>query len=339
MKIVENLLELIGNTPLIRLKKIAGMENADILAKCEFMNPSGSIKDRMALRIIEDAERKGVLKPNSIIVDSTTGNTGIALSFVGGAKGYKVKLMMPKVTEPGYATTERIKIIKTYGGEVMETPTDLLAVFNLKGGAGGIWELGGRKKCYEMEKSDPRIFWARQMANEANVAAHREKTGKEILEQTDGKINAWVASIGTGGTLLGVAQALKEKVPDLEVIGVEPQNTPLTDWIKNGEIRKFLVSKNLPEDVIDNMVEGIIQTILKKDILNDVIRVNDDEARNMANRLAKEEGLFVGISSGANVHAALQAAKRLGKGKTVVTVLVDRRDRYLSEFPDEHYVT
>lgn len=339
MKITENILELIGNTPLIRLRKIAGGAGADILAKCEYMNPSGSIKDRMALHIIEAAEEKGVLKPNSIIVDSTTGNTGIALSLVGGAKGYKVKLMMPKVTEPGYATAERIKIIKTFGGEVMETPSDLLAVFKLKGGAGGIWELGGRKKCYEMEKSDPNVFWARQMSNPSNIAAHREGTGREILEQSDGKVDAWVASIGTGGTLLGVAEALRQAKPDVEVIGVEPENTPLIDWIRNGEIRRFLLSKNLPEDVIDNMVEGIIQTALKKGILNEVISVNDYDARSMANKLAREEGLFVGMSSGANVHAALQVAKRLGKGKNVVTVLVDRRDRYLSEFPEEHYVT
>lgn len=339
MKITESVLDIIGNTPLIRLKKVTKGIEAEVLAKCEHMNPSGSIKDRIALKMIEQAEKNGTLKPDSIIVDSTTGNTGIALSFVGIVKGYRVKMLMPKVFGAGYSPQERIKIIKCYGGEIMQIPPTLQAVVTTKGGAGGVWELGGRKKCYEMEKSDSRVWWARQLSNPFNAGAHKETTGKEILEQTDGKVDAWVASIGTGGTLLGVAEALKEKIPAVKVVGVEPDTTPFTDWIKSGSIEKFLESKKIQKDVIIEITRGLINTMLEKGIVDDIIRVSDEDAREMANRLAKEEGLFVGMSSGANVFAGLEVAKKLGKGKTVVTVLVDSRDRYLGEFPEERYVT
>lgn len=335
MKIVNSVLELIGNTPLIKLNKIGKSVNANLLAKCEFMNPSGSIKDRIALWMIENAEKEGKLKPGSTIIESSTGNTGIALSLVGSVKGYNVKIFIPEEWgAKGYRAEERIKIMKCFGAEVIKVQPKLKAILKTaEGASGGVLELTGRKICYEMELKDPKVWWARQLSNIYNVIAHKETTGKEILEQTDGKVDAWVASIGTGGTLLGVAEALKEKIPNVKIIGVEPETTPLIEWIKSGEMEKILEEIGIPK------YKGIIETILEKDILDEVIRVSDKDARDMANRLAREEGLFCGMSSGANVFAALKVAKKLGKGKNVVTVLVDRRDRYLGEFPEEHYVT
>ncbi|MEM2896436.1 MAG: cysteine synthase family protein [Candidatus Bathyarchaeia archaeon] len=306
MKIVDSVLELIGNTPMIRLKKIGKNVNANILAKCEFMNPSGSIKDRIALWMIENAEKEGKLKPNGIIVESSTGNTGIALSFVGNVKGYKVKIFLPEEWGPkGYRTEERIKIMECFGAEVIKIPPELKAILRkAKGASGGVVELKGRKMCYEMELSDPKVWWARQVSNLYNVLAHKETTGKEILEQTGGKIDAWVASIGTGGTLLGVSEALKEKIPNVKIFGVEPDVTPLTEWIKSGEIDKILEELGIPK------WKGIIETMLEKGILDKIIKVSDKDARSMANRLACEEGLFCGMSSGANVFAALKVAER-----------------------------
>jgi cysteine synthase A len=335
MKIFNSVLELIGNTPMIKLNKIGKNINANILAKCEFMNPSGSIKDRIALWMIENAEKEGKLKPNGIIVESSTGNTGIALSFVGSVKGYKVKIFVPEEWGPkGYRVDERIKVMKCFGAEVIKVPTRLKSILKAtEGASGGVIELVGRKMCYEIELREPKAWWARQVSNLYNVLAHKETTGKEILEQTEGKVDAWVASVGTGGTLLGVAEALKERIPNVKVFAVEPETTPLIEWIKSGEINKILEELGIPK------WKGIIEIMLEKGILDDVIKVSDRDARDMANRLACEEGLFCGISSGANVFAALKVAEKLGEGKNIVTVLVDRRDRYLGEFPEEHYVT
>ena len=334
MKIANNILELIGNTPLIKLNKLTSGLQTNVLAKCEFLNPSGSIKDRMALWMIENAEKEGKLKKDGIIVDSSTGNTGIALSFVGNVKGYKVRIFIPeKWGAEGYNPENRLKIMKCFGAEVEKVPIEFAATLKLSGGAsGGIVELGGRKLCYDLEQKDPRVWWARQLSNPYNMRAHKETTGKEIIKQTNGKVDAWVASIGTGGTLLGVAKALKEVNPKVKIIGVEPEATPLTDWYKTGEIDKIVERLGLPK------VKNLINTILDENILDEVIRVNDEDARNTANKLCTQEGLFCGLSSGANVYASLKIARKIGKGN-VVTVLVDRRDRYLIEFPEEHYVT
>lgn len=337
-RVANDILELIGNTPLLRLNKVTKGVQATVLAKCEFMNPSGSIKDRIALRMIEQAEKEGKLRPrSSIIVDSSSGNTGTALAFVGSVRGYKVKIFLPEEWgTKGYRLDERTKIMNCFGAEVVvaKTPPELMSVLEEAGGAaGGVVELGGRKMCYDLERGDPKVWWARQLSNPDNVAAHRETTGKEIVEQTDGKVDALVTSIGTGGTLLGVVEALREVNPKVEVVGVEPESTPLTEWARGGELDKFAEKLGLPR------VKSIVNEILERGILDEVIRVGDVDARNMANRLCREEGLFVGMSSGANVFASMKIAKRLGRGKTVVTVLVDRRDRYLGEFPEEHYVT
>jgi len=332
MKIVNDVLELIGKTPMIRLNRVTEGIDATVLAKCEFMNPSGSIKDRMALRMIEQAERDGKLKPGGVIVDSTTGNTGTALAFVGSVKGYKVQLYVPEQWGPeGYDPELRMKIIKCFGAEVKKAPPG----FSVRAGgaSGGVIELGGRKLCYELEKKDPRVWWARQAFNDSNTAAHRETTGREILEQTDGKVDAWAASIGTGGTLLGVAEALREINPNVKVIGVEPESAPLMDLANSPEMKKVLEEIGLPE------MKSIINVILEKGIVDEVVRVSDKDARNMAHRLCQEEGLFCGMSSGANVFASLKVAKTMKKGQNIVTVLVDSRDRYLGEFPNEYYVT
>lgn len=335
MRITNSILEQIGNTSLIKLNKVAEGVTATILAKCEFMNPSGSVKDRIALRMIDQAETEGKLKPGSIIIESTTGNTGTALAFVGSVKGYKVRLYMPERWGPGgYDPGLRTKLMKSFGAEIVKVPAKFY--FELKGeegASGGVVELGGRKKCYDLEKRDPRFWWARQGFNPFNTAAHRETTGKEIVEQTDGKVDAWVASIGTGGTLLGVAEKLKEVNPNVKIIGVEPAATPLMELAKSDEMKKYLDKIGLPT------MHSIIDTIIEKDIIDEIVRVKDVDARNMANRLCREEGLFCGMSSGANVFASLKTAKKMKKGQNIVTVLVDRRDRYLGEYPKEHYVT
>ncbi|OGD46952.1 hypothetical protein A3K70_01475 [Candidatus Bathyarchaeota archaeon RBG_16_48_13] len=334
MSVVNSVLELIGNTPLMKLNRITADVRANVLVKCEFMNPSGSIKDRMALWMIENAEKEGKLKKEGMIVDSSTGNTGIALAFIGNVKGYKVRIFIPeKWGAEGYSPEDRLKIMRCFGAEVEKVPVEFAATLKLAGGAaGGVVELGGRKICYEMEKQDPKVWWARQLSNPYNVLAHKNTTGKEILAQTHGKVDAWVASIGTGGTLLGVAEAIKEVNPHVKIIGVEPEATPLTEWYKTGEIDRVVEQLGLPK------TKNIINTILDRNILDRVITVSDKDARDTANKLCANEGLFCGLSSGANVYAALKIAKELGTGN-IVTVLVDRRDRYLGEFPEEHYVT
>jgi cysteine synthase A len=335
MRITNSVLELIGNTPLIRLNRVTKGLAADVLAKCEFMNPSGSVKDRMTLRMIGQAEKEGKLKPGSTIVESTTGNTGTSLALVGGVKGYKVQMYIPEQWGPGgFDPDFRIRIMKCFGAEIKKVPLKYsVELKGAEGASGGIIELGGRKICYDLEKTDPKVWWARQGFNTFNTAAHKESTGKEIVEQTDGKVDAWVASIGTGGTLLGVAEALKEVNPNVKIVGVEPEATPLMEWEKSQQMQRYLEEIGLPR------IHSIIDTILEKGIMDEIVRVDDADARNIANRLCREEGLFCGMSSGANVFASLKIAKKMRKGQNIVTVLVDRRDRYLGEFPEEHYVT
>ena len=318
--VASGVLDLIGNTPLVRLNRVTEGLEAEVLAKLEFLNPSGSIKDRMALFMIENAEKRGDLKPGSTIVEASTGNTGIALSFVAAVKGYPMTVYMPKAV----ASEERMRMMQSYGARIELVGTEDLDSSLDPSVHGGVIEIVPRQKCLEVEANNPSIWWARQFSNPDNVAAHRETTGKEILEQTGGKIDAFLASIGTGGTLLGVAQAIKPACPHAEMIAVEPAGAP---WIGRGK-------EAIP--YIEGITDGLLFDILDGGVTGEIIWVTDDDAVQMARRLAREEGLFCGMSGGANVFAALQVAKRLGKGKTIVAILTDSRDRYLTT---ERYIT
>jgi len=330
-----NVLGQIGNTPLLKLTRVIESSDVDIYVKCEFLNPGGSIKDRMALRMIEEAEQSGELKPGGTIVEQSTGNTGPALAFVGGVKGYKVQLFLPVQLSSSYNPADRIRIARLFGCDVTQV--------DLQDHIDNIDELDDveraaafvairMKQCYDLQESDPSIWWSNQLCNVNNSKAHREGTGVEILEQMDGKVDAWVASIGTGGTLLGVAETLKETNPDLLVSGVVPTDDPRIEWIRSRAVHKFLESFGTPK------LRFLIEDILEKNILDHEIVVRNEDAKNMTDRLCREEGLFCGMSSGANVYAAVEMAKKMVKGSRIVTVLVDRRDRYFAEYPNEHYI-
>jgi len=330
-----NILGNIGNTPLLKLNKVVESSDVEIYVKCEFMNPGGSIKDRMALRMIEEAEKSGKLKPGGTIVDQSTGNTGPALAFVGAVKGYKVQLFLPAKLSSSYNPADRIRIAKLYGCNV--TPIDLQdhisnidELSNVERAAAFI--AIRMTQCYKLGKSDPSFWWSNQLCNINNTAAHRDGTGKEILEQMGGEVDAWVASIGTGGTLLGVAETLKIANPNLNVYGVVPTDDPRIEWIQSRAVHKSLEKFGAPK------MRFLIEDILEKDIMDHEIVVRNEDAKNMADRLCREEGLFCGMSSGANVFAAIEMAKKMKKGSKIVTVLVDRRDRYFAEYPNEHYV-
>jgi len=335
MKITESTLSLIGNTPLKRLTRVTDGAKANVLVKCEYFNPSGSIKDRIALKMIETAEKEGKLKSGGTVIDQTSGNTGPALSFVGNVKGYKVRLFIPNEWAGSFNPENRIKTMRFFGAEVENFTKagyeDVLKRLkpNEESAAGAII---GMKKCYDLERSDPRVWWANQSCNPNNTLAHRDGTGREILDQTDGRVKAFVASIGTGGTLLGIAESLKREVPDVRVIGLVPEDTLITDWVKSHLFDRFFEQFGMPK------YKFIIETMFEKGLPDEVTKVKDEDARDMANRLCREEGLFCGMSSGANVYAAIQLAKRMNEGDNVVTVLVDRRDRYFPEYPKEHYV-
>lgn len=302
--IYNNVLEAAGNTPLIRLNHMTGPEDAEILVKFEAVNVGGSIKTRTALYMIETAEKKGLINKDTIIVEPTSGNQGIGLALIGAVKGYKTVIIMPdSVSE------ERRKLVQNYGAEV-----------KLIHDAGNIGDCIA--KCLEtalaMAEENPKVYVPQQFENEANSEIHRIQTGREILEQAGKPIHGFCSGIGTGGTITGIGAALKEKNPYMEIWAIEPENAAI------------LSGKEIGTHVQMGIGDGVIPGILDQEIYNHIEIVTDEEALAAAKELAKKEGLMCGISSGTNVAAAIRMAKKLGKGKTVVTVLADTAERYFS---------
>lgn len=299
--IVNDVTELIGKTPLIRLNKILkGQSCAEVLGKLETFNPGGSIKDRPCLSMIEDAESKGLLSEGATIIEPTTGNTGIGLAMICAVKGYRCILTMPEDL-----SLERIYLLRSYGAEVVLTPAK-------KGVQGAI------DKAYEINKKIKKSFIPLQFKSQANPQAHRQATAVEILEVCEGKIDAFVAGVGTGGTITGIGEVLKKHIPQIKVIAVEPSKSAVLSGKKPGAHK------------IQGIGAGFVPEILNREIIDEIIAVNDKDAFKMTKRLGKEEGLCVGISSGANVFAACEIAKRIGKGKRIVTILCDTGERYFS---------
>jgi cysteine synthase A len=314
----KSVLQMIGHTPLIKVGRLAENLKANIFVKPEYVNPSGSLKDRIALKMIEDAEQKGLLKPRHTILESSTGNTGIALSFVGCLKGYKVLIYE---TTPGKIGEEKRKIMRGFGADVRSLVPEELAKMKEKSVAGAEVERPGRQMCLELERSHLDFWWARQFSNPANVLAHHD-TGREILEQTKGKVDVFIASIGTGGTLKGIAEILKKQNPRIWIIGLQPASSS----------RRIIPGQPYPRSEIDG---GIIADMVQvQNLVDEVVMVTDEEAVATTHHLWRE-GLFAGMSSGANVLVALRVAKKM-EGANIVTVLADSADRY---FTEEHYVT
>jgi len=299
-RLYNNVVELIGNTPLIKLNRILEENSAEIYVKLESFNPAGSVKDRIALNMIEDAEAKGKIKKGDIIIEPTSGNTGIGLALVCAVKGYRLILVMSESM-----SFERRNLLASYGAELVLTPA--------RDGMQGAID-----KANEILKGHPEYFMPNQFENPANPAMHKKTTAVEIWEAMDGRIDAFVAGVGTGGTITGVGEFLKEKNPDIKIIAVEPAGSPVLSGGRPGPHK------------IQGIGAGFIPKVLNRGIIDRVITVGDDDAFKMAKRLAREEGLLVGISSGANMMAALQIAKEMGKGRRVVTVLPDTGERYFS---------
>lgn len=302
-KIYGSVAELIGNTPLVELKHIEKKYKleATILAKLEYLNPAGSVKDRIAKEMIEDAESKGLLKEGSTIIEPTSGNTGIGLAAIAAAKGYRLIIVLPETM-----SVERRNIIKAYGAEIVLTDGS-------KGMPGAI------AKAEELAKEIPDSFIAGQFVNPANPAAHRKTTGPEIWNDTDGKVDAFVAGVGTGGTVTGVGEYLKEKNPDINIYAVEPETSPVLSEGKSGAHK------------IQGIGAGFVPDILNTKIYDEVIRVSNEDAFALGKEIARTEGVQVGISSGAALFAAIEWAKKPeNKGKTIVALLPDSGDRYYS---------
>ena len=302
--IYNNILEAVGHTPMVRLNHMAEPDSAQILVKFEAVNVGGSIKTRTALNMIEAAEKEGLLNKDSIIVEPTSGNQGIGLALVGAVKGYRTIIVMPdSVSE------ERRKLVRHYGAEVK--------LIHDAGDIGACIE-----ECLQtainMQKKNPRVFVPQQFANKNNPLAHKNHTALEIMEQVAGPIHGFCSGIGTGGTITGIGEVLKAQNPDIEIWAVEPENAAI------------LAGGTIGTHIQMGIGDGVIPDILNQSIYDNIYIITDEEALNVSKRLAKEEGLMCGISSGTNVAAAIKLAKKLGPGKTVVTVLPDTAERYYS---------
>lgn len=300
-KIAKNILETIGNTPLVELNKIASGLPGKVLVKCEFFNPLSSVKDRIALNMIEQAEASGDLKPGKEIVEPTSGNTGIGLAFVAAAKGYPLTLTMPDTM-----SMERRKLLKALGASLVLTPGE-------KGMKGAI------EKAGEIASSSDKYFMPQQFNNPANPEIHKKTTAQEIWEDTDGNVDILISGVGTGGTLTGVASVLKELKPGFKAIAVEPTGSPVLSGGAPGPHK------------IQGIGAGFIPDVLKTDLIDEIIKIDNDEAGVYARKAAKEEGILVGISSGAAIKAAIDVASRPeSEGKTIVAILASSGERYLS---------
>lgn len=300
MKSFPDITQLIGKTPLVQLNRFSDDESGRLFAKVEFFNPGGSVKDRICLSMIEAAERSGKLKPGTTLVEPTSGNTGIGLALVSAVRGYKLILVMPESM-----SMERASLLSSYGAQLVLTPA---------------WEgmRGAIKEAENIVAQNPGYFMPDQFSNPANPEVHRKTTGPEILEALDGKVDAFVAGVGTGGTITGVGEVLKAKNPNTLIVAVEPSASPVLSGGEPGPHK------------IQGIGAGFVPKILNRKVIDRVITVTDDDAYKTAKLLARQEGLLVGISSGANALAAQQIAQELGRGKTVVTVLPDTGERYIS---------
>lgn len=298
--VYNSIIETVGNTPIVKLNRTVDKNSADVYVKLEYFNPGSSVKDRIALGMIEQAEKEGKLNKNSVIIEPTSGNTGIGLAMIGAAKGYKVVLVMPDTM-----SLERRNLLKAYGAELVLTP-----------GAKGM--KGAIEKAKELLEQNENYFMPQQFENPSNPEIHRRTTAREIIEQMNGEFDIFVAGVGTGGTITGVAQVLKQEMKNVEIVAVEPEKSPVLSGGQPG-----------PHG-IQGIGAGFIPKVLDKDLIDSIEKVREEDAIKTIRKIARNEGLLLGISSGAAIYVALNKAKKLGKGKKVVVIAPDNGERYLS---------